>query len=203
MKLSRHRFAALILAVGLCLAPLASAAEEEKGEKKGGAPEPSLMWEWANFAILAGVLGYMAVKQGGPFFNNRAAEIRQGISDAEKLQAESNAKIAAINAKLGRLDSEIVSLRESAASERRAAEQRIKAETEREIQHIRTRAEAEIESAGKSERVALQRYAAQLALELAETKVRARLNPETDAALVQAFVHDLGEPQTRQPQNLN
>ncbi len=70
------------------------------------------------------------------------------------------------------------------------------AETEREIQHIRTRAEAEIESSGKSERVALQRYAAQLALEMAETKVRARLNPDTDAALVQAFIGKLGDNTT-------
>ncbi len=122
--------------------------------------------------------------------------------EAEKVKADSNAKIASINSKLGRLDAEIASLRENAASERRAAEQRLKDETQQEIDRIRAHAESEIETAGKSERVALQRYVAQLALELAETKVRARMTPNTEDALVQAFVNGLGAPPAR-PQHTN
>jgi F-type H+-transporting ATPase subunit b len=190
-----RKIAALILGVGLCMAPLACAEEGKKDE-------PSIGWEWANFVLLAGLLGYMAVKQGGPFFDARAAEIRKGIDEAEKIKADSNAKIAAINSKLGRLDAEIVSMRESAATERRAAEQRLKDETQREIERVRAHAESEIETAGKSERVALQRYAAKLALDLAETKVRARMSPDTEDALVQAFIHGLGASPTR-PQTHN
>lgn len=204
------KLAAVILGLGLCLTPLALAQEgaqagkgEAKEEKKGGMAEPSMFWVTANFVLLAALLGYVAVKQGGPFFNARAAEIRKGIDEAEKIKADSNAKIASINSKLGRLDSEIASLRESAAAERRAAEQRIKEETELAIERIRAHAESEIETAGKSERVALQRYVAQLALELAETKVRARLTPNTEDALVQAFVNGLGSAPTVRPQSRN
>jgi len=198
---------ATLLGFGLCMGPVAFAQEgekagEKKEEKKGGMEEPSMFWVTANFVVLAALLGYMAVKQGGPFFNQRASEIRKGIDAAEKIKSDSNAKIAAINAKLGRLDAEIASLRESAASERRAAEQRIKQDTQSEIERIRVHAESEIETAGKSERVALQRYVAQLALELAETKVKARLNPNTEDALVQAFIKDLGSSQPR-PQSRN
>jgi len=193
------KIAALLLGLGLCLAPLCLA---EETEKKGAMAEPSLAWEWANFIVLAGLLGYLAVKQGGPFFNSRAAEIRKGIDEAEKIKADSDAKVSAINSKLGRLDSEIASLREAAGTERRSAEQRLKDETQREIQRIAAHAEAEIETAGKSERVALQRYAAQLALELAETKVRARINPNAEDALVQAFVYGLGSA-TERPQTHN
>ncbi len=162
--------------------------------------EPSIGWEWANFVVLAALVVYMVKKQGGPFFNARAADIRKGIDEAEKIKADSNAKIAAINGKLGRLDAEIASLREAAATERRAAEQRLKNETQLEIERIRAHAESEIETAGKSERVALQRYVAQLAMNLAETKVRARMNPSTEDALVQAFVNGLGTPPTRPEQ---
>ncbi len=195
------RIAALLVGLGLCLAPL-GLAQDEKGEKKGSMSEPSMAWELANFAVLVGLFGYFAVKNGGPFFNARAAEIRKGIDDAEKLKAESDAKISAINSKLGRLDAEIASMRESAGAERRAAEQRLKEETERELQRISAHADAEMVTAGKSERVALQRYAAKLALELAETKVRARMNPNTEDALVQAFVHGLGTASPR-PQTHN
>jgi F-type H+-transporting ATPase subunit b len=191
------RIAALILGLGLCLAPLVLAEEEKKGSA-----EPNAGWEWANFVVLAGLLGYFAVKYGGPFFNSRAAEIRKGIDEAEKIKADSTARIAAINSKLGRLDAEIATMRESAAAERRAAEQRLKDEMQREIERIRTHNEAEIEAAGKSERIALQRYAAQLALELAETKVRARMNPNTEDALVQAFIHGLSAAPIR-PQTHN
>jgi F-type H+-transporting ATPase subunit b len=198
--------AALILGLGLCLTPFALAQEgkgEAKEEKKGGMAEPSMFWVSANFVLLAALLGYVAVKQGGPFFNARAAEIRKGIDEAEKIKADSNAKIASINSKLGRLDAEIASLRESAAAERRSAEQRIKEETQLAIERIRAHAESEIETAGKSERVALQRYVAQLALELAETKVRARLTPNTEDALVQAFVNGLGSAPPVRPQSRN
>lgn len=194
-----RKIAVLVLSAGLCLAPLGLAQEEKKEEKKGTA-EPAIGWVWANFVLLAGLLGYIAVKKGGPFFNARAAEIRKGIDEAEKIKAESNAKVAAINSKLGRLDAEIVSLREAAAVERRAAEQRLQEETQREIERIRAHTETEIETAGKAARIALQRYVAQLALDLAETKVRARLTPNAEDALVQAFIRGLAvvppRPQT-------
>ena len=204
------RIAASILAFGLCLAPVVIAQETKHGEtrdqgteeKKGGMPEPSMFWQVANFIILVGVVVYFSRKVGAPFFNARAAEIRKGIDDAERIKADSSNKIAAINSKLGRLDSEIASLRESAAAERRAAQQRLKDETQRAIERIRLHAQAEIESAGKSERIALQRFAAQLALELAETKVRAHMNPNTEEALVQAFVQGLGVVSSR-PQTHN
>ncbi len=195
------RLAGLVFGLGLCIGPMALAplarADEPKEEKKGGMAEPSIGWEWANFVVLAGLLGYLAVKQGGPFFDARAAEIRKGIDEADKIKADSNARIAAINSKLGRLDAEIATMRESAATERRAAEQRLKDDTLREIERIRAHTEAEIETAGKSERAGLQKYAAQLALDLAETKVRARMNPNTEDALVQAFVLGLSAAPTR------
>ena len=49
----------------------------------------------------------------------------------------------------------------------------------------------EIESAGKQARLEVQRAAAMLAIELAETKVRARMSPEIQAALAAGFPQDL------------
>jgi F-type H+-transporting ATPase subunit b len=204
------RIAALLLGLALCLSPFALTQEvkaqegnaQEEKKQGGGLSEPNLTWQSINFVLLVGLIAYFAVKKGGPFFNARAAEIRKGIDDAEKVKAESDAKVSAINNKLGRLDAEIASLRESAGAERRVAEQRLKEETQREIQRIAAHADAEMETAGKSERLALQRYAGQLALELAETKVRARMNPGTEDTLVQAFVRGLSVQEPR-PQTQN
>jgi len=60
-----------------------------------------------------------------------------------------------------------------------------------EIAKIQAHAEREIASAGKAARMELKRYSAELAVSLAEQKVRARMTPETQDALVQGFVQDL------------
>jgi F0F1-type ATP synthase membrane subunit b/b' len=64
-------------------------------------------------------------------------------------------------------------------------------QTEAEIAKIQAHAEQEIASAGKAARMSLKRYAADLAVSLAEQKVRARMTPDTEDALVQGFVRNL------------
>ena len=71
---------------------------------------------------------------------------------------------------------------------RRPKPTRMAQQTEAEIAKIQAHAEQEIASAGKAARMALKRYSAELAMGLAEQKVRARMTPETEDALVQGFV---------------
>ena len=63
--------------------------------------------------------------------------------------------------------------------------------TAAEIAKIQAHAEQEIASAGKAARMELKRYSAELAIDLAEQKIRARMTPETQDALVRGFVRDL------------
>ena len=63
--------------------------------------------------------------------------------------------------------------------------------TAAEIAKIQAHSEQEIASAGKAARMELKRYAAELAVELAEQKVRARMTPDAQDALVQGFVRNL------------
>ncbi len=89
------RIAALILGLGLLgLAPFAAApalAQEDKADpkKSGGLKEPSIIWEWANFVVLVGLLGYHDGKVWRTFFqfargrdpqrNRRCRENQGGI----------------------------------------------------------------------------------------------------------------------------
>src|SRR5580700_9157769 len=43
-----------------------------------------LFWQWANFALLAGGLIYLAKKYAPPYFVKRSREIRKGIIEAEE-----------------------------------------------------------------------------------------------------------------------
>ena len=173
----------LVLFLGLvCIAP---AQEHEGGEKD------MTGWKWANFAILVVALGYLAAKQGGPYFASRSIEIRKGIEDAAKLRAEADARAAAMEARLANIGAEVEALRKSAREEAAQEADRIRQETQRELAKIQTNTDHEIASALKAAQIELKSYSGQLAISLARSKVRQRMTSNDQDALVRRFVDDL------------
>ncbi len=75
--------------------------------------------------------------------------------------------------------------------------ERIRQETAKQLGHLEHQARQEIEAAGKVARRELKDYAAKLALDLAEQRVRARLNAGTETALVDGFIHDLQRQESK------
>jgi F-type H+-transporting ATPase subunit b len=161
-------------------------------ETGGGAEKPSvLLWQVLNFIILAGLLGWLAVKQGGPLLAARSNTITEGLAAGEKAKAEADARAAQVQARLANLEKEVEAMRLSAKEEREREADRIRRETQIEIARIHFQAEHEIETAGKQARLEVQRAGARMAIEIAEVKVRARMSPEIQASLLQGFLTDL------------
>jgi F-type H+-transporting ATPase subunit b len=174
------------------LAALALAALPAFAQESGRAEKPSmLIWQTLNFLILVGLLGWLAVKQGGPLLASRSKEITEGLAAGEIAKAEADVRAAEVEAKLGNLEKEINALRSSAREERDREAERIRHDTQAEIARIHHQAEMEIESAGKQARLEVQRAAAALAIDLAETKVRARMSTDVQSALLETFLKDL------------
>ena len=174
-------------ALALALVAIPAFAQES-----GGAEKPSLLlWQILNFLILAGLLGWLVVKQGGPLLAARSKEIAEGLAAGEVAKAEADARAAEVETKLGNLEKEIGALRTSAREEREREADRIRRDTQAEMARIRLQAEMEIESAGKLARLDLQRAAAALAIDLAEKKVRARMSTDMQSALLETFLKDL------------
>ena len=200
-------FATLALALTLTLAP--AIAQEQGGsaqtaEQTGnsGAEKPGLaIWQWINFAILVGVLGWLAAKQGGPFFAGRAKGIAAGLAAGEKAKADAEVRARSVDARLANLKNEIADMRSKAREEREREADRIRRDTQTEIARIRVHAEQELESAGKQARLDVQRFAAKLAIELAEQKIRSRMSSETQAALFDRFLRDLPDGSARAQSN--
>jgi F0F1-type ATP synthase membrane subunit b/b' len=69
--------------------------------------------------------------------------------------------------------------------------ERISRETEHHVQRIQEQAAQEIELLTRSATDELRKYSAELALGLAEQRIRARLDPATQQRLAEGFVHDL------------
>jgi F-type H+-transporting ATPase subunit b len=171
----------------------------ENAEDKAGAEDRGTLiwWKWANFALLAGGIGYVLRKNAGPFFSKRTQHIRKGIHEAEQLHADAEARMADVNARLSRLSEEIEHMRKEAAAEQAAEAERSRAALKRDLEKMQASAEQEIVAAGKAARQQLRAYSAELALALAEKKLRARMSPQTEDELIQHFVRQLSQPISR------
>jgi len=162
-------------------------------QEGGSAPAESntIIWQWSNFAILAGLLAWVIAKQGGPALTARTKTIQEGLEAGERAKADAEARAAGVQQKLANLENEIAALRAEAREERDREAERIRREGQAEIARVHSQAELEIEAAGKLARLEVQRFAAKLAIDLAEQKVRERMNPEIQADLIRGFVKGL------------
>jgi F0F1-type ATP synthase membrane subunit b/b' len=183
----------VVLTAGLTAAE-PSKAEPSKKEAEAGGEGNLKIWEWANFLILAGGLGYLIRKHAGPFYAARAAGISKDLVESERVARDAEARAAEVDRRLAGLDAEIAALRAESKKESAAEVERYAQRTAAEIAKIGANGEQEIRAAEKAARLDLRRYAAHLAVELAEVKVRARMDAGTEDRLVAGFARDLHPP---------
>jgi F-type H+-transporting ATPase subunit b len=180
------------LATAAAFAQEAGKAPAENGAAAEGESGSLKAWEWANFLVLAIGLGYIIVKNARPAYAARSLSIRRDIVESQEIRKDAEARAADVDRRLANLEREIAALRAEAQKESEAEKVRFEQQTVAELQKVRDRAEQEIASAAKAARMELKRYSAELAVELAEQKIRARMTPRAEDALVRGFVRDLG-----------
>jgi len=181
------RRAALRLTLGLLFASLALAQESSAGEPG----DPLLLWKWVNFAILAGGLGYLIVKNAPGLFRKRSDEIEHALAEGLRVSKEAQAKAAGVELRLSGLQTEIENLRQSARAEMAAVEERLRRETAHRLQRIQDQALQEIALMARAARDELRKYSAELAIDLAAQRIRSRMTKDAQEGLVDGFVQDL------------
>jgi F-type H+-transporting ATPase subunit b len=195
------RSASLAVAVFVVSSGAGAAAPQESAVEKASerAAEPPSqgehggleLWKWANFAVLAGALGYLVAKNAGPFFTARSRQIRKDMIEAEELRKQAEAQAADVDRRLASLDAEIATLRTESQRETQSEQERLSKYIVAEIAKVEAHAQQEIVSAGKAARLDLKRHSASLAVSLAEQKIRARMAPAAQDVLIQNFVRKL------------
>jgi F-type H+-transporting ATPase subunit b len=146
------------------------------------------LWKLANLALLLAAAAYFGRHKVAQFFAFRTKEITLGIAEAAKQREAAEAQYAAMEQRLAGIEKEIAALKEEAARESSAEAERVSEETKRDMDKIRAQAEQEIASAGKAARMELQAYTAELAVSLAEARIREQLTPDADRALIESMV---------------
>ena len=188
MSHSRRLLLAIAISAGAVYAQESAGKVEPKTETHA---EEDNTWEWINFGLLAIGLGYLLGKTMPPFFRSRTDDIQKDIVEAQATKREAEQRAAAIEQRVSALGADIEAFRMQARGEMEQEAARIREETARLIQKVQRQAGLEIETAGKAARRDLQTYAAKLALDLAEQRIRTRLDAATGKGLVEDFVHNL------------
>jgi len=144
-----------------------------------------------NFAVIFFAMAGLMRKILPGFFKGRTSTIQQGIEEARKMSEDARRRLAEVEGRLSRLDADIAAMQREADENAKAEEQRLLAAGEEERRRIVTSAEQEIEMAANTARRELKAYVAELAVELAEKKIR--VSNDTDQALVRAFTAQMGK----------
>lgn len=142
-----------------------------------------------NFAVLAGAIGYFMKKHLPGAFRNRTASIQQAMSEAQRSSEDARRRLSEIENRLSRLDSEIAAMRETAERDALAEEARIRAAAEEDTRKIVEAAGQEIDAAASVARRELKKYAAEIAVALAQQQLH--IDAGTDEALVRSFASQL------------
>lgn len=168
---------------------LAGPAMFAAGHEAGG--DHVIYWNLANFAILAGGAGYFIYKKGGAFFAGRTEALRRDLEEAARLNREALARFKDAEQRLAQLGADIEALKAKAREESAAESERVRAEMARDFERVRQQAEQEIAAAGKAARQELRSFAADLAINAAENRIKERMTPDSEAALMSGMLKDL------------
>jgi F-type H+-transporting ATPase subunit b len=124
-----------------------------------------------------------------PGLRDRTVSIRAAMETAKKASEDANARLAAIEGRLAKLDTEVAGLKTQAENDFKAEEQRIREQAEQDAARVVQMAEQEIATAAKTARRELKVFAADLAVSLAEKRIT--VDRDTDEQIVHTFVNQL------------
>ncbi len=144
-----------------------------------------------NFAVVLVILWMLLRKMLPAMFKARTEAIQKRMEEARKASEEARQRLAEVESRLSRLDSDIANMRREADETARAEEERIRNSAEEERKRIVHTAEQEIAMAANAARRGLKSYVAQLAVDLAEKKIK--IEQSTDQTLVREFTAQIGK----------
>lgn len=171
--------------IGLILAMM---VEEHAAEAAHGSPWLDTFARLLNFAILAGTLVYFLRSPLAKYLVDRGTQIRSDLRKATDMRVSAAAQMTAIERKMTALPAEIETLRKAGADDMVAEEARIRSIAEAERARLVEQARREIDAQLKLAERALVARTADLAVEMAATRVRATITAEDQARLVDQYI---------------
>ncbi len=155
-------------------------------------PINELIWGTLSFLIvlfLLWKLAYPAIKKG---MEGRTERIRSDLDAADAAKAEANEVLSGYQAQLADARSESARIIEEARQAADEVRTNLQAKAEADIAELRARANADIEAAKQQAVADLRSEVAALAIGAAEQVVERSLDRETNVALVERYIDQVG-----------
>ncbi|MEW6736298.1 MAG: ATP synthase F0 subunit B [Acidobacteriota bacterium] len=146
-----------------------------------------------NLLLFIAVLVYLLRKPFLTAMQNRRDSIKAELKRAQAEKAEALEKLQKVEARLARLDQEVIEIRNAAEREAKAEYDRMIKQAQEEAERLKQMATREIESSVKAAQMELRSFAAAKSVELAETMIRQELKPADNARLITDFAKELEE----------
>jgi len=149
----------------------------------------AFLLEIVNFLVLFGAIAWFLRGKLPGFFQSRSERLQKQLVEARAATEDAANRLRAIEERLGKLDDEIIGMRQSAERDLNRQEERFRDMLEGEKDRIISSAEQEISSAGDAARRDLKLFAADLAVRSAEQRLK--MTPELDQSLMDEFLESL------------
>jgi F-type H+-transporting ATPase subunit b len=153
----------------------------------------------ANFAILAGVLVYFLRAPVAAYLASRGTEIRQALVTAAQTRDAATAQLADIGRKLQTLPAELEALKAQGAQDVVAEQARIVQAAALERERLVDQTRREIATRLRLARRELTAHAAELAIAIAEQRIRQSITPADQLRLMDRFTAQLGQGEPGAP----
>jgi len=154
------------------------------------APEPAAkLFEFINFLILATAIIWALAKLLPKTFKSRVSSIQKNLVEARTATESANVRLAAVEERLSRLDTEIAGIRTRSEQDAVQDEQRIKAAVEEDKQKVIALAEQEIAAATVQAQRQIRQYAAEMVIQQATQRLQ--VTADLDRQLIADFAGKL------------
>jgi len=180
--------------------PAQPQAAATQHDAHGEAPEAPHEQTWlqtgakvVNFAILAGVLVYFLRAPIAAYLASRETQIRHDLVTAADMRAAAKAQLSEIERKLQSLPGELDALRKQGAVDVAAEKQRIAEAAAAERERLIEQTRREIDMRLRVARRELTEHAAQLAITVAEERIKRSITPDDQLRLLDRYTAQLRE----------
>jgi F-type H+-transporting ATPase subunit b len=178
---------AIVILIGLLLpaTALASAGEGPNWTKLG--------LHAANLLILILVLKLAAGKMIKGAVASRAKRIQMHLEESNKMRADAQNRFDELEARLSHMEKEVDTMREEAVVSAEREAELIRKQADADVKRIQEAAEHTIKNETEAARRALRKDAVELALRIAEEKLKSTVSQKEQDALAKDFLGSLKE----------
>jgi F-type H+-transporting ATPase subunit b len=172
-----------------------TASSETSGEREPAHEQTMLQTvaKLANFGILAGVLVYFLRGPITAHLSSRSSAIRQDLVTAAKMRKTATEQLAEIDRKLKTLPAELEALKQQGAQDVAAEQVRIAQAAAADRERLLEQTRREIEMRLRVARRELTAHAAELAVSVAEARIRRSITTDDQLRLVDRYTAQLRE----------